>query len=321
MGNNALFLENVLHVYNKKVIDFEELKSGSSNKSWIVKTSDGRFVLKQYSSNLTQDFIKYQEEINSYLNLKFESYVSLEKNIYEKYFTIYSNSYWTLKEYIDGRCYEFGNTEDIIVSSTKLSELHTILVPDKVPLNEDCTLCNLWTSQHIKNFDEISNIVNEHYNSYDAKKMINIFNSTYIQIKKSKICEKIRELPLAISHGDYHGNNIILNNDNIKIIDWDMSCLQPRVIDISIALYMLSRKEHGKFEIINDQIKQFLRVYNLKSTITQNELNLVKLILKLFFLPRIENIKSFNEDISKIKWYLEWSLDAINGLNKFNLQS
>src|SRR5699024_8568761 len=63
------------------------------------------------------------------------------------------------------------------------------------------------------------------------------------------------KMNLVISHGEYQNTNIIFENENIKLIDWDSLSIRPQIFDVVASSCYICRDKRGDFKINPDKLR------------------------------------------------------------------
>ena len=91
----------------------------------------------------------------------------------------------------------------------------------------------------------------------------------------------IREGNYGLVHFDFELDNIVWDGDEVGIIDFDDSAYYWFVADIAFALRDLFEDSAEKVDLRNESFQNFLAGYRLVRDITQEELELIPMFLRL----------------------------------------
>lgn len=291
----------------EKIVKITPLQSGSDNQNWLLSTENGikKYVLQR--SNLQLDYIDSIDNLLSYLK---------DNNI-----PVYRlNSYWTeqqytwiIKDYIEGRVLNKNSMSDMKQSLDVLKRLHSIRLP----------MCNnlFFSSVHdplhwlVNPNKELMNFIAEARNTETAIKLMRYVK----ECLKMMSVEDYLNLPKAIIHGDFHGGNIIFQENKLKaIIDYDTVEISARITDMIYAWFSMCRakKDRYKIDLINSN--KFIEEFLINNAVTEKERQLCTYILILRLIPRGEYIKRLRgTQPERIDDYFEWVLSGIKGCSIF----
>ena len=235
-NQNFILMANSINVYRDTGIDFinyenikndcqiiKTLKGGSFSKTFLIRENNKHFVRKIIYKNSENDKHYCKLKLQRYNLMRFNEYfdnicpsVSNEKdNDYFYYYDMeYLNNFITL--------YEVENKNIYISKLSKFLNEEIYIMKKK---NKNIKWIKEFLNKKI-NFQQYENL------SEKIKKIINleyiiINDKKYIGLKKiyNKINDKDIDYYnpkfLAPIHGDLTYENIMINNDNIKLIDLD----------------------------------------------------------------------------------------------------
>ncbi|MEG1613830.1 MAG: phosphotransferase [Clostridia bacterium] len=89
----------------------------------------------------------------------------------------------------------------------------------------------------------------KHWNEIEdtIKQYLPLFDDVLINRSKEMIAEE-----LAFCHGDIHQENIILQNGNATLIDWESACIAPISYEIAMHLRKLGTQKNIKMILLNN---------------------------------------------------------------------
>lgn len=295
-------------LYDFRVYDIDRLNSSSLNNVFYVYTSIGEFVVKIYSSHVNKSWISFQENhINYLIKNKLINKNLFIKNIYGHYFSSTNNYYVCLSNYMNYNFFQLNNQSNIRRAANFLAVLHGLESPHNFRHYRLPKLNHYFVDENeLRRDQKISH--------QDIEKL----KSNYYNFKNSlKIIEEnIDLLPKCIIHGDIHSRNILFNNSQIIVIDWDDSCIGPRILDLLKAVYSLCKIKNGSFIFLRKNIKEFLIEYQSYVNLTELELQLIKEFLMIIFTTNLTHYKSLT-NISQKSWYLDWTFQACAQIEGF----
>lgn len=230
----------------------KKFHGGSMASTFLIKENDTLLVRKEVSGNgkLNVDKLKKQ----------YEWIVELEDEIRSKFPIIYNYDFredygqYTM-EYL-----ELNSFRDELLTQDKLSN------ENKIVIDEIIKICKEISSKSIEYSQGKQYILNKHFNKmFERCNMVNdtyfksIMSSEYLVIngvKMKNLKQLLTELNEFIdilspkclnrSHGDYTFQNIMVGNNDIKIIDPRGEGYDPIYYDISKLLQSC----HGKYDLM-----------------------------------------------------------------------
>lgn len=214
--------ELLLSTINTEVIDVESL-GGMTNKNYLIKTLNGKFVVRIPGVGTEQLIDREIEYFNTYVSsslkidvepvyfckltgLKITPYIKNAETLNEK----------TIRYYLD-KC------------MSKLLSLH----------QSECKFKSLFLiDDEIKKYSNKVNNLNFYSGLLDLKPALDMLISDYSKLK----------VEMVSCHNDTVAENFIKSNDNIYIIDWEYSSLNDPMWDLA-ALFLESNFSEDEIAI------------------------------------------------------------------------
>lgn len=225
---NINFFQNF---FESKIISFDILKGGITNKMYKIKTCDDIYILRFYGKN-TELFIDRDLEI------KMLNYLSNEENA-PKIIKIFNGG--RIEEFKKGVIsFEPAKYQELLCKS--LVKLHNIRMKNFMPFFwSKFNKLRMENNIYIK---EINEVIKKIYN------YSNYWNE------------------LIIGHGDLTLGNVLLNNENNKVnlIDFEYSCVMPRGFELGNHLceyygFTIDKLLYPEKKIRMNLIKYYLKHY------------------------------------------------------------
>lgn len=232
-----------------KVLDYKPLEGGSTNSSYVIESSNGKYIL-----TISDDKTVQQTENLVNLLCHLENYdfptSKLIRDENEAYINDYQGKPVFMKQYLTGSIAEKAGDHLFLQIGRMMAQLHYIPVPKGLP--DHC-------HYGIKYFSELI-----------SEKSI---KDPYIQwLEKMKIFlldNMSSELPRGLVHADIFADNIIQENDNlVAIIDFEEAAHLPFVFDIGMAI-IGSCVENNVISLV--KVKLLLKGYQEKRVLSQLE--------------------------------------------------
>lgn len=237
----ALTIEELekFNIFKEKIISLELLKTqGFNNISYLVKTVTNKYILKVFKSN---------ESVNINRDFEYETLKKINRlNITSK--PIFINETFMIYEFIKG----FHKTK---LSSSEIKKL-TLLIKKYHKIKPKIKYYDF--RKDLKNYDSF-------LNDFKSNKLLNETSRTLNFIKKYK-------KENVLTHHDLNSKNIIFNNKEIKIIDWEYVGINDIYFDLAslcvefglntkqqkqVLFYYFSVFKHDK----NKKLKNFITLY------------------------------------------------------------
>lgn len=227
--------------------------NSSQNKVFEVITDSGKFILKQYSKDAIKgkkDLNKriIQIEISEQFNKKGIN-VILPLKFGKNYFVKYIDDYYLIYDYYEYRIIDEDELtlKEIEILGKTLAKMHKLNINEDLEwqykkINIDYEMC-------LNSFEKINDKL------YDCLK-----KNIEQLILLTKDCNDFDDLldNFCISHNDYKLKNILWDDEDMYLVDFDACALANPYVALAEAAYSLSR-QNG---IINlDFYELFLKSY------------------------------------------------------------
>lgn len=304
--------EYILRQFELQPQKIHKLKNGSSNENWLCEDNGKQYIIKRSDLNVGSFDICYREWLNSMLVKGNIPIISDYRTIDNSWYVLYRESRWFARPYIEGRVAELNDRKDCLMCIEALAKIHGIIQAKPMCIRDFL----YWNHEEGHKLNKVLKIMEKVLPRNQAKEMIKYYQNTINRVKTTERCFEFYEG--SIIHGDYHGGNIIINNERISaIIDWDTSCLGSRIEDLAKGIYMLARKKHGEFELNEELAIELLSFYNNLAPISLDEMEMIPLYLETLFIPKPEYLNTF-KTLDKLEWYLHWTFMASQGSHCLN---
>ncbi|MCH5586063.1 phosphotransferase [Shimazuella sp. AN120528] len=292
--------------------DIEILQGASPNRCWLIRSNSGLFVLRKCVRNRNREWLQYLERLTESLLVLGFPVAPLIESRQRDQTVYYADDYWQLRPYIEGRFYQLGRNEDIFEALATLLNLHQIDKFPNGPTNPNIGV-ERWIESPEQGLKETEIALFRCANRKHVEKLIKLFSATLEDALMTLSSDRFQSLPFVLTHGDFHGTNLIFNqNKLISVLDWDTVEIRPRIYDIALAAFLLTRKRRGSFEINPSYTKKFLEIYSTHSRLTREEWSVIVPLLQLHYIPTkryLDLMRIYAPNL--LNWYLKWSVDAI----------
>lgn len=247
---NYIF-DKILKVYNIGNYKEEPIKlnGGITNKVFKINTTNGKYIVKIFSKNNIDSIEKTEEIAALAANNNINALCAIKLD--NKYVQSINGLNIVVYPYYDGKVLLTRELtlEHIKILANALGHLHNIKI-DKI--------------DSIKKYKKNDFIYL--YNLIDDRDCFKNFKNYYYKIQNiyDKVYESYSKLSNNYSyvHKDFNRKNILWNNMDYKIIDWETSDIDNPSIDLFNSIWFLSNDiEEDKFNIF---IKEYLSITSLK---------------------------------------------------------
>jgi len=212
-------IPDFLNIYLKKNnLNFIELIQKSDwKKTYIIKVKKDNkyFILKAISANSPHEIKnKFRLEVLFYNNCKKKYIPKL----------IINNENILIIEYIESitlREYLIKNEYDIKIFNTLFDNINKLYIDNKIEFQENLSFNNAYT--HLSALAQSGPIQTKDLEVSFFNKVTNKVIAKILKLKLKFLLNKIdtNKLKHGFVHGDFHYNNILIANNNIKFIDFE----------------------------------------------------------------------------------------------------
>ncbi|EGT3615164.1 CotS family spore coat protein [Clostridium perfringens] len=276
----------VLPMYNLENYSIENIKFKNTDKNRAV------YKLTDNINNSTKTFclkkVYYDEGnllfIYSVMEWFARNEIKLPKMLPSKVngrFVKANSMLFMLSSWVEGEKCDFDNLQHILLSIENLAKMHncsrnfkpiegsliktgfdSIYISTLKHFNKILSSFNIATK--IKSKDKFSSIFLDIFddNLYLAKQSLLVSNS--IDDKK---------LSKSLCHGDYVNKNLIINNSDVWVIDFDKASLNYSMYDLCYFMRRLLKRSNTNWDI--NLTKKILKTYNSIAPLTEDDFKYV----------------------------------------------
>jgi hypothetical protein len=248
---NEQFPEVIKYLIKKQVfsdvMDISILKTGASGAElYGVTDKNGRFVVKQSNMQLDRNhniLQGYKKEYNFYILMK-DFDLDIPKVVYSENSNEYG--YILVFPYYRSINYSEWNNNLQLKAMDLIAKLHSIDV-EKISkqLNLQYRKVEVNTNQLKTSLDAWTNILESFPDDFDIGQIELIYNSF------GDICDVLNSGINCVCHGDFHADNMLLDNNNIILSDWQNISIGSGAGDIS---FFVSRGKASGLIIDEDEL-------------------------------------------------------------------
>ncbi len=287
------------------------------NHNWLVKTTAGKFVLREVSDFKKLKDIRFEIKYLNYFHKKNFPYEIPRplKNKNSKEVIKFKGSYFWIYPFIDGKLVKKFGKKELKEVARLMADYHKILENSKLnnhkgnsaPFNKDEILEELMQYK-LKCSEEIKKGRICEIFLKEAADLINILNSLntdgYLKLKQYPI------------HRDINPENILFKDNRVVgLIDFDNVSFinEPLVKDIVIFLMYSCRMKKDKTKLDLNLSKFFIREYRKYHNLTKREIELIP------YLGAAGSIEDFSyafwllqndPERAKLKWLKQYAAMA-----------
>ncbi|MFH1241889.1 MAG: phosphotransferase [Pseudomonadota bacterium] len=245
----------------------QSVERGYVNQNWIIDTSQGRYFLKRRHPELRNpEVIRAQHALSHHLRQSGFPAPAILPNLRGETLLVLDGEYYEIQAYIDGVPYEHAKPAHFQAAVETLRRYHD-WVQGFEPLPALCPPGGLYDPAILT--ARLTGLTEAWALSRDPT-MSNIVRRLESQTADLKASfARHAQLPHLVIHGDYHADNLLLEEDRIVgVVDYDKARWQPRVVELAeVIIYFASpRPGHLKHLVYPgflewDKVTNFMHNY------------------------------------------------------------
>lgn len=250
--------EKDLKILEKYELQTDKIYRGRG--SYICESAGKTYLLKEYP--VSEEKAAAIAVVLDYLNSKDAGFPDVfVKNTDENYISRDRDNYgFLLKQWCKGQECDVRNENNIILAMKKLALMHNILrEQEKVDFIYKPLSCADEFQKRINEMKKIRNYITKKKSKTDFElKYMKCFPE-YLSLANEALKEvlKMPELPFYICHGDFNQHNVLFDNDEVYIVNFDKCHYGSQVEDI----YLFMRKILEKYDWDIDIAEKMLSSY------------------------------------------------------------
>lgn len=295
----------------------EPLNGQSPNYGWKVSYGNKIYVLRQCVRNNELPWLQYLEVLTNELIQRGYPIQRIIASLSGKQTIQKYGHFWQLRQFVEGRLHQMGCDTDEQEVIRNMIQLHSMKKLPQGPKNPNCQLYN-WIYQSERCLKETEDALMYCTNNKRRQQLLTVYEKE-LQIALETLTPEIYEqLPVSLTHGDFHANNLLYNETNlIMVLDFDTVDFRPRVYDVAVATYLLTRIKRGSFELDMKRTVKFIKNYSLQCKLSEQEIRSMTPLIQLLYLPTARYLNMLRKESPHLlDWYLDWSLDALVSARK-----
>lgn len=318
-------MENNIHTANQDLLSVENMKAfilphydlQSANITMVKfkDTDKQRAVYKVAFKNKSYCLKKvYYDESNllyvySAMEWLYRNNLNVPKllptNTNHRYIN-YMNMLFILTPWVDGIKCDFDNEHHMKLSSKALAKLHkaseTFVPINGSSLRIGCDDYNISVNKHLEQILISAKQAKRHNDKFSKIFLNNLHTNLELAKLSSKISSTINcsDLSKSLCHGDYVNKNILIDNDDVWVIDFDKCKMDYSSHDISYFLRRLLKREdtNWNIDLTLNIIDNYMEVNSLTSSDLKYILAYIAFPQKFWKISRdyYKNIKRCNKN-------------------------
>lgn len=246
---------------------------GTRNKSFIISTSEKKYVLRIYAANRTKEHIVFELSVMKRL---------VEKGLPIPHITQTSSGEMLtsvliddeertviLMDLMEGRPLSERDTQVLAPLAVLQARMHIILKDSVVPRKGIDDVLADWSRWSGGEREKMKPILKECGIEEPYLEMLDETKN-----KTELILNKLTEVPYAECHNDLFGENILIENDQITaILDFDNLTASPLIFDIANTIFSWLFHSYPDFDATF--IEQYIKAYQSERELSKAELELL----------------------------------------------
>ena len=299
--------ENILSHYNLTDVNIVKIKFKDTEKQravYRIDCKDKTYCLKK---------VYYDEEnllyVYSAMEWTFKTGINVPRLLPtndSNRFVKYKDMLFILTPWLDGVKCDFDNLEHVLISCRTLGKLH-ISSRNFTPiegsyLREGLDNFHESNEKHFNQLLDSINSANKYQDRFSNLLLENIDNNLELAKVSYEISSSINpsNLSRSLCHGDFVNKNILIDDNNISIIDFDKCKYDFSARDISYLLRRLLKRENTNWQLnlTLDVLDNYMKESSLSSDDLKYIVSYIAFPQKLWKLSRdyYKNIKKCNKN-------------------------
>ena len=276
--------------------------SSTRNDLWLVEDAKSlRYVLTRHRQHQTQPGrVEFQLRFQEHLRIKdFPTARAITSREGRLLLVDGNGMPWSLSSYVTGTHYDFQRMSQVKEAAKRLAQFHSAaesFPEEEYRLDHYRPIRDRWESAY-----ENQSALKELFSGVGVERELTSIRERDLWVLSAWPLARFDALPVGWTHGDYHGRNLLFENDDLRaLVDFDEVAREPLVWDIANAVYMIGREARGSFHIRPAVANLILNEYAAHRGLSGEERSAIPMILAMKFPDDSEYYRycqSIGEDI------------------------
>ncbi len=263
------------------ILDRDEV--GIINDNWLVTDGAGqRYMLRAYRRVRDTNRIAFQLAFQEHLFAAGFPTAPVVRTRDGETSAFVEGLHWALFGFVEGQVYDFGRTVQAREAGKRLAQFEavaatfagTVVAPPTESVNSGNWLApvssHVWRTSALS--DEHEKRLRELYAESDFQDDLGFFSRWRREALEEWPPERLAALPRSWLHCDYHGRNMVFEDDElVGLFDFDFITQGPRTYDIGRALFNFGRERPGSTVLREEFCRAFLEGYESEQPLTADE--------------------------------------------------
>ena len=263
------------------ILDRDEV--GIINDNWLVTDGAGRrYMLRAYRRVRDTNRIAFQLAFQEHLFAAGFPTAPIIRTRDGETSAFVEGSHWALCGFVEGQVYDFDRTVQSHEAGKRLAQFEavaatfagTVVAPPMESVNSRNWLApvssHVWRTSALS--DEHEKRLRELYAESEFQDELSFLSRWRREAVETWPLERLAALPHAWLHCDYHGRNMVFEDDElVGLFDFDFITQGPRTFDIGRALFNFGRERPGSTVLREEFCRAFLEGYESEQPLTNEE--------------------------------------------------
>lgn len=294
----------MLQYYNIHVTEFQLLNRGRAN---IFILNPCKYILKEYPSNYEEEKIQRETDVIHHLIKKKFPVPNIIRNIHNRFYTKYYNRIILVEEFIEGDTKEnnTGDFHQLIDAASMLGKIVVAMDDLKIELPE--IHVEEWFSKEkieksIEKYQTLLKKVPDNLYGVQIQKDFKDKIKMLQNLSNKIVLNKLQNLTVKKTHGDYNVLQFIYHNNQIKaIIDFEAVTSMPIVWEIIRSYsYIDIKASSGTFDL--KHFKAYVEEFEKYVPLTPQDIQFMPYIYLAQLLHSSYGYKEYIEDNTNISF-------------------
>ncbi|MFI6776091.1 phosphotransferase enzyme family protein [Nocardia sp. NPDC050412] len=291
----------------------ERLDRESANALWRLRTGDGVYVLKRLGQPASLQWLDFQSTATRAADRAGIPVMQTIPSVSGAHTVSTTIGQCQLRRYVEGRSFQSSSSSDVAKATEMLRALHRVPVAGLTLV--PCPSANLesWLAADETALPELEKVLTQVVPAGLAGRAVLDYGAALDRAQNQLGAADYRSWPVALTHGEITGSNLVLDADGGlgTVLDWDAVQLRPRVHDLAMAALFLGRKKRGSLNIDPNIARAVLEQATAGNPLTVAETDVLPAVLELYFVPTADRLARYAKTSPQdVKWYVGWSAEG-----------